>query len=762
MHQGVTKFKLNKLACATSLLIGATLHQVPYAVAEEASERGISLEEVVVTAEKRAANVQDIPVAISAFSQDALDEDGITDLQSVQQSVPSLQFTTQSNFGAGVIVTLRGIGTSVTTSGADQGVALHNDGVYLGKASAGLLSFYDMERLEVLRGPQGTLYGRNATGGSINLISAKPSEEFEAFGDVMVGDYNHRRLRGVVGGGITEGVAGRLTATWAEHDGYIENLWPGGEDIADKDEWNIRSQLLFDVNEDIEVLARVSAAEASSAGAAAKTLAYPAALNVGIIQPGPFAGTPFGVPIFQPAFDSAQPAPTDLHKVRTDGNESFDQEAVGANITVSWDLESVSFKSISAWFNNETTVIRDGDGSELPLYIKGRTEESEQFSQEFNLASNADGKLEWLLGAFFYQEESVDKDTFVNFFPNASIPGATGYNFSFDSSVETTSWALFGQASYYLTEQLKATLGLRYSEDKKEGETVNRNVVDATTGVTLVGFPQSGKYSETWEEPTGKIGLDYFINEDSMAYISFSKGYKSGGLNVNAPDQAVFAPELIDAWEIGSKNRFFDNRVELNLSAFYYEYTDLQLFSVTESAPFIQNAAESTIKGLEIESKVAATEQLAFNFAISYLDSEINDFITKDPADPAPRQVLEDLSGNQLPRAPELEVNLGVSYSWDLGHGELTLSGQYHWQDDMFFRPQNDEDKMQEAYDTVDARLTYLSADERWRISAFGKNLADEQAISNLLIEAGLFGSPAVVTPNNPRTFGVEVGYRFQ
>ncbi len=752
---------IHRLLKASLLLISITI-SLPSALAQERYGPRV-LEEVVVTAQKRAADVQDVPLAISTFSQDALDEEGITDIASVQQSVPNLQFTTTGNFTSGVVVTLRGIGTDVTTSGADQGVAIHMDGVYLGKSSAALLSFFDLERLEVLRGPQGTLYGRNATGGSINVISQKPNEEFEAFGDVLFGNYDHSRLRAVINGPLGDRVAARLTATWEQRDGYVENLWSGGgNDSHDADDWGIRAQLRIDATDTVEILGNLYAAETRGVGPTIKSYGqHPAAMVVGLVQPPPLAGTPFGIPRFVPAYAGALPPSSDLHTIRTNADESLDQEVLGATVHVTWDLETATLKSITGWFNNETDMFRDGDRTELDLYTKRRVEDASQFSQEFNLTSNSSGKWEWILGAFYYSDEVSDKDTEIPFPPNAAVPGATGFLFSFDSEVESTSWALFGQASYSISDKLRATFGLRYSVDEKKGQTNFRNIEDLTNGLILVGFPQSGAYKETWEEPTGKIGLDYFVNDDSMLYFSFSTGYKSGGLNINSPDQATFEPELIDAWEIGSKNRLADNRIELNASAFYYDYDDLQLFSVTESAPFIQNAASSTITGLEIESKVLATDSFSFDVSVAYLDAEIKSFVTKDPADPPPLQVSEDLSGNRLPRAPEWEINVGAAYDWELNNGRLTLSGGYHWQDDMFFRAQNDADKVQEGYGTYGARLTYVSRDERWRVSAFGKNLGDEKAFSHLLIEAGLLGSPVNVVPNAPRTYGVEVGYRY-
>ena len=725
------------------------------------------LDTVVVTAERKESNLQETPIAISAFSQASLDKKGITDIDATQNSVVGLQFGTATAFTAGVRVAVRGIGTDVITTGGDQSIALHMDGVYLGKASAGLLSFYDLERLEVLRGPQGTLYGRNATGGSINIISAKPTQDFIAKADVLGGNYGRARVRGVIGGGLSENLAARVTATWEKNNGTIENLNPGVGDLGEKDDWMVRAQLLYDVSDNVEIIGRFHMAENRGTGPASKTLAYPAAAFAGLIQPpvGPLAGSPFGVPNFQPVFATAQPAPSSLHQVRLNQLDQFSQDAMGANLEINVDLGFATMKSLTAWFDNETNLFRDGDGSELPLYIKARTEESEQFTQELTLSSNSTGPLEWQLGAFYFSDESGDFDVLADFPANPAF-GATGYEFTIpEARAESTAWAVFGQASYFVTEDVRITGGIRYSYDKKDGVNELRLIQDpAPGGLILVGFPQSGAFGESWDQVTYKVGVDYFVTDSSMLYGSFSTGYKAGGVNINAPADpvaAIYDPETIDAWEIGSKNRFFDDRFQLNVSAFWYDYSNLQLFAVTDSDPIIQNAAESEIKGIEVETQWAASNNLQLDFSFAYLDATFTDFMSADPADPAPLQTVEDLSGNRLPQSPEFELVAGAQYTWPLPSGDLSLSSNYHWQDKTFFRAFNDEDKAQDAYGELDARLEYVHDDGRWRVALFGKNLTDKEAIRGLQVEAGLFGAPSLVNPNQPRTWGGEVGFEF-
>lgn len=752
------------LGCsAWAALIGVVASGAP-ATAQEDDE-GLTLGQVTVTAERREANLQEVPIAISAFSQESLDQKGIAEIDDAQNSVIGLQFGTATAFTAGVRVAVRGIGTDVVTTGGDQSIALHQDGVYLGRASAGLLSFYDLERLEVLRGPQGTLYGRNATGGSINIISARPSQDFSAKSDFLLGNFGRTRVRGVVNGGLSDKLSARVTGTWEQQNGTIENLFPGVGDLGEKDDWMVRAQLLYDVSDSVEIIGRFQMAENRGTGPASKNLAYPAAALGGLVQPPPFAGTPFGVPNFQPIFATALPAPESLHEVRLNQLDGLTQDAMGANLEVNVDLGFATLKSLTAWFDNETNLFRDGDGSELPLYFKERTEKSEQFTQELTLSSTSNGPLEWQLGAFYFTDESGDFDVLWDFPANPAI-GASGYRFFIPEAIaDTTSWALFGQASYFVTDNVRLTGGIRYSYDEKDGVNQLRQLLDpAPGGLILVGFPQSGEFGDTWDQVTYKLGVDYFVSDSSMLYASFSTGYKAGGVNINTPADpvaAIYDPETIDAWEIGSKNRFFNDRFQLNLSAFWYDYTDLQLFTVTQSNSIIENAAESEIKGVEIETQWAATENLQLEFSAAYLDAKFTDFMSRDPSDPAPLQTLEDLSGNRLPQSPEFEITAGGRYTWALPSGDLTFSSNYHWQDKTFFRAFNDEDKSQDAYGELDARLEYAHDDGRWRLALFGKNLTDEEAIRGLQIESGLAGAPALVNPNQPLTYGVEFGIQY-
>lgn len=741
------------------------------------------LEEIVVTAEKRAVNIQDIPLAVSAFSQDRLNQSGVSTIAELQNFSPNLQFTTVGNFGAHAIVTMRGIGTDIVTSNGDTGVALYQDGAYLGRASATLAGFYDVERVEVLRGPQGTLYGRNAIGGSINVLSEKPSQDLEVSTEALLGNMGHIRLRGVLNAPLSDMAAARITAVWEERDGYLENLVPGVGDSNDIDNYAVRGQLLFDVTEALEVLVRGYFSKSGGTGASSRIWGdrYPPFSLAGVIPIAfPTPRLPYGVGapnifpgIFSAVGGGAQPLPSDLHEYRGDFNNTNDHTMTGANLEISWDAKHFNVKSLTAWFKDDSDVVRDGDVSELPLYIKGRHQISEQFSQELTLTSTGDGPLRWIAGLYYFKED-VEDDQFITFANiraaalMAGIPPFTGWATDVRAGGtgvdrENQSIAAYGQIDYALSDQLTGTLGLRYTKDDKEGGDNFRNLYDPVTGVsaTLVGFPQSYEYDEVWKEPTGKIGLNFKLSPENLVYASYSRGFKSGGANL---DQS-FEPEIVDSWELGSKNRFLEDRLEVNLAMFYSKYDDMQLFTVEQTQTVVENAAKSTIQGVEIESIAVVSDHLRFDASLAYLDAKFDDYVSEDPLLNLPRRPpspAQDLSGNRLPRSPEWELNLGVELDFNLADGTVNVRAEYHWQDEMYFRAFNNEDKKQESWKVLNMRATYISADDGWHVSAFGKNLNDEEYITNLFAEAVFFGGPIMASVAPPRTWGVEVGYQLK
>ena len=752
-----------------SLVLPLSLATLMAETAVHAQDR--SLEEIIVTAEKRTVSVQDLSVAVSVFSQERLDQSGISTIDELQNFTPNLQFTNVGNFGPHVILTMRGVGTDVVTSNADTGVALYQDGVYMGRSSAALMGFYDVERVEVLRGPQGTLYGRNSTGGSINVLSARPGREFEAYSEALFGEFDHGRLRGFINVPFSDNVSGRLTASWEERDGYMENLVPGVADKNDIDNISLRGQLLIDVNDDLDVLLRAFYSDTDRVGNTTQQWggSYQRFAITGII---PLVPGVLGVPnifpgIFNVVGGGAAPISDDLHEIRNDYQGSAEHTFSGGNIEITWRTDYFDVKSLTAWATDDSELATDGDLSELALWTKGRRQKSEQFSQEITLTSNGDGALSWIAGLYYFDEDIDDVGT-IEFIDNrrwallAGRPPFSGALIRDPNERNTESIAVYGQIEYALTENLTATLGLRYTEDDKEGSNPERSFYDPKTSTPLVGFPQSWVYDDSWDETTGKIGFSYDVSEDNLLYLTYSTGFKSGGSNVGG---SPFDPEYIYSWELGSKNRFADNRVELNAALFYSDYEDMQLFTVGQTATIVDNATDSTLKGFELEAVAVLSDLIRVDASVAHLNAEFDDFVTSDPllgVPGGPPPPMEDLSGNTLPRSPDWEFNLGADAQIPVADGTLSVRVEYHWQDEMYFRAFNRESLKQGSWGIVNLRATYASRGEKWHVSAFGKNLGDEQYATNIFPEAVFFGGPALASIAPPRTWGIELGYRFR
>lgn len=742
------------------------------ALAQEDMSRKLQLEEVIVTAEKREQNVQDMPLSVTAFSQREMDMRDATDMRALQNYTPNLEFNNESGGQNNTRITLRGIGTETLVGGGDPGVALHVDGVYIGRNSATAQKIFDVERLEVLRGPQGTLYGRNATGGSINIITKNPSEEFEAFGDLTAGNYNRQRARGVLNVPLSDTFFARASVLSEKRDGYLENQYPGGDDADDLDTTAIRGKLLWEMGDDNRAILGGYYNKNQGAGGGSRFLGsdtdyqftnYLTGISDG--SSGPPAGAPIAAPLYaRPASGApALPMSTDIHEINKNAKEKGDITQQGVDLTVEWNLSSeLMLRSISAYGSNDNKALVDADNSELDIEERKRDNEATQWSQEFNLLSSGDGSLEWILGAFYYHEE-IDEDfstltpgglldPSINL-PGGQLPGGNGVGQSPSAHYEADSYALFGQGTYTLLDDLRFTAGLRYSWDDKQQSRTDATIIDLVTGYQLLGGGATGHTDDSvvanWSKWTGKVGVDYDLNESSMLYATFSRGYKSGGIPFNGV-MDPYEPEEIDAYEIGSKNELFDNRARLNLVAFYYDYKDLQVFRLTGDGPRAENAAQSTVWGAEAEFQVILTENLSLDGSAGYLNAEYDEYSVDLP-------VYEDYSGNKLNHAPEYMFNIGAQYELALWGGDITTRLDYARRGDTYYDRANGPFDKQEAYGLINANVRFER--DNWYVAMYGKNLGDEDYVTGQIINPPFNCDCRTVGVGEPLTFGLEVGY---
>ncbi len=716
-----------------------------------------TLDEIIVTAEKRAADVQKVGISISAFTGELLDTFGTRDIVELSRFVPNLQIGSETS---DLKVMLRGVGSDNLEAFSDPGVALHIDGVYQARPSGGNYLFYDMERVEVLRGPQGTLYGRNATGGAMNFISNKPKNEFDAAIDVGAGEEDWQRVRGMINVPILgETLMFRGAGTYEERDGFQDNLIAGGTEGNDLDDTTLRAQLMWQPTDKASVLFAARYLDKDGIGPVRKRTATPGADTV----------SPDGIPANCPDCGFV-PIPSDVRTVYKDTRESFDLETDSLSITLDYDFGPVVLTAIGSDQSTDLDLLQDADQSPLPNGVPGGTtdtakvtQDADQKTLEVRLTSAGEGPWEWLAGAYYLDEDSK-QNTVINRGPTA--PPAVNINVLHD--VEANSAAAFGQVSYSLNDQFKFTGGLRYTYDEKDavGGTVV-TIIFVPGIVEIVNGSQDFTPDDDWDHVTWKLGADWFIDDDTMAYGSVSTGFKAGGFNFGVAGVESYDPEEITAFEIGIKTRFAEDRMQLNGALFYYDYEDLQVFQVVDQTIVVRNAAEADIYGAELEFVAVPIDPLQIDISVGLLSTEYKNFVLPSnlfldpPAPPDAAQPTDvDVSGNQLINAPNWSGHIGVQYTFGLERfGELTARVQGYFTDDIYLRALNLEPyDVQEDYTTWDAKLIWESPERHWRAEAFIYNFNDEDVINNQEVtDTGIY----FANLNEPQRWGFVFGYRY-
>jgi len=682
-----------------------------------AEEGGRVIEEVVVTAEKREASMQETSIAITAYSHEDLELRGINDIEGLQFSAPNLVISQNSQSPVSYAY-IRGIGSDQLVAGFDPGVAYHFDGVYVGQPSSMPVDLWDMERVEVLRGPQGTLYGRNTTGGTINVITRDPTDELDGTIDAMVGNYDRVRVRGALGGPIAKDrVNGRLAFIYDKADGYQDNLIGKNADAIDH--WALRGKLDFKITDSIDLM--LTAQQFDNQG------------NQGQKKRESFDGFP--------VYTGAIPNPADPRKVAKDHEEKLDLENTFLSAKLSWDLGAVQLVSITSYIDNDWFQTMDIDMSSNPLMHQDWDMSTQQFTQEFQLISNGDSPLEWIIGAFYFDED-LKTDYFFE-----DVNAFTFYN---GGTLDTRSFAVYGQASYDFRDAglpIRIVAGLRYTDDEKK--------IDEYQQLPAFNIDLAGPNKLSWDEWTGKLGIDWFITDDVMGYFTYSHGYKGGGFSMGQFD--TYDPEFVDAFEVGLKSTFMENRAQLNAAGFYYDYQDLQVNFLNFYTFVTNNAAEATIKGVEIEGTFLLTDNLLVGGNVTWLDATYDKYIFSE----GPPVI--DLSGEKLNRAPEYTVALTAQYDFHLGrNGVLTARTDYYWRDDVYYRPQNIPRHQGDDFYNWDARLVWTSADDQFTVDAFIKNITDEDGLRSITVSDGLStGNNTFDSYYPPRTYGLRVGWNF-
>ena len=727
------------------------------AMAQDGS--GLMLEEIIVTAQKKAQSLQEVPIAVSAISGAGLAKAGINEAMDLESLVPNLQMGQSLN---NVVVTIRGISSNTFTVAADPSVAFYQDGVYKPRNTNPNAAFMDLERAEVLRGPQGTIYGRNATGGALNLISKKAViDEFELGGEITLGNYDQRKYKGVVNVPLIENkLAGRLAFLSEDRDGFqhVNGTPLGSVDNQAANDTAMRGQLLWLPNDDVELQVIANYSEGSG----------PDANHFKPLHP------------FNNFLLYAGAEPNDLSnpfEVNQDIANSSDKRDLNVTGTLTWDFSEYQLKTIVGWQDHKDETTIDLDASELDILVFTSDVNSETWSFEAQLASQSDSPFQWIGGIYYLKEEGYNPyftpsgPDFAAFWTAiGSLPegGDAGVLYNIQQSTNT-SWAVFGEAYYALNDSLNLTVGARYTNDEKDGSADN---------IETFFFGADGLHKRFFEDNavTWKVGLDWTVDEDRMIYGLVSTGYKAGGFNMEtAPPgfpQAYESEQLL-AYEIGSKNYFMNRQVQLNLAAFLYDYEDFQDVQVISTGGAVTqsttNAGAATLWGAEAEMVWLVSENITINGQYSHLNSEFDDFTTADVLELGAGN--QDLSGNSFARSPDNTFTLAAEYEWRLASGAVIRPRvQVYWQDEMFLRPFNDtvdpelgtDILSQEDFTRSQISLTYVSSDESWSVNVFGNNLEDEEVKNFLFIGPEFMGNPRVGYYSPPLTYGVTFAYNLR
>ena len=756
------------------------------------------IEEIIVTAQKREANLQDTPVAVTVLSRQELELRNLDDFAQVQHVVPGLVFAEIADMAQ---MTMRGVGVDISSIDAEPGIALYSDSVYRGGLTTSGSLFFDVERIEVLRGPQGTLFGRNSTGGAINVITRIPGDTRAADASLLVGDYG--RFRAEVSGDLPV-VPGALNVRGAlgydTRDGYSDNNFTGQEeDDAEAVFGKLAAVIIASDTTDITL--RAELVDSKIGGApylkTDETPVPPLFLSTsnpgGILSiPGTFCGPlsceeALGLDLSPPGVGSSDP-----RELYSDGTTLFDRESVGISATVNVALsDNLQLKSITSYFDIEQIGNQSNfDGVDIAFLEAYFEQGNEEWSQELTLGGNTDS-LEWITGLYYY-DSRIDgafqfefpalQPTFEALFGllGGGGPLPSGSLAAFGNRLDGTtspvpfldlqlfqdleSVAVYGQGTYRISDRLRGTLGARWTEDTKSAvQTIGNNIGSAAC--------RDLPLDDSWSEVTGYAGIDMDLGDNTLAFGSVSTGFKAGGFNGGSCDNA-YDPENLTAWEIGTKSSFLGNTLHLNLSAFYYDYKDLQARLLVNNAALVQNATDARTQGIEAEWYWQVSDAFRLDGWVALLDAEFKDFSATDPllpqvgfdCDPATGlDCLQDLSGNDMLRAPEFSASITAQYEWFLDNGaELSLRGEFSHTGEMYHTVFNNDFARQDSYSLANARLIWRpasSAFDNLTVVAFVENIGDEEYISIHTPTATIGGTVSTYGP--PRTFGLQlrVGY---
>lgn len=718
------------------------------------------LEEILVTAQKREQSMQDVGIAITAISGEQMEALGYTNAQQVTAMAPGVS-TVQPNGEANYAIAIRGVANSDFTTNVESPVALYLDEVYISQMSGAGFMLFDMERVEILKGPQGTLYGRNATGGLAHYLTRKPTQEFEGYGRLIIGDYEQIKFDGAIGGGFGDKVSARLSVAHHQNDGYVTNVFPGAPsgklNNADDQAW--RLQLLFEPTDALSILLNY---RGSTQDIRTGFFEHVTTTAGGDLQPATFN------PVL--GYDEVDDN-TDPYRGSFDRAGFNELDTEGFSATVNWDInESMTLTSISDYSTVERVYMEDSDASPARVFNFFLTTDSEQLSQELRLSGETD-RTRWVVGAYYLDLDISDSNGIVTdaFIEADPADGGFGIPTPFDAGVynpyrsELESTSVFAQLEFDFSDQFRGIIGARYINDQRD-YLFNAFVADFPAFEEkdyLAGLVEIVNITDLFGVGTAYVGerddsdaayraqLDFIPNEDSLYYASFNRGVKSGGFNavifpftdptLNYDDETLsYDPEKLDAIEIGFKKTFADGRIRFNGAAYYYDYKDYQAFEIIGVDTLTRNADAESI-GFELDLQGSPTDSFDFILGVAYNDIDVT---------------LADGTKTTSVQSPEWMYNALARYEWQLGSGSIALQGDVSYRDEHYFSLAGIEAVREDGYGIGNVFLTYASEDRDWEISAFVKNVTDEEYLVQTF-ELGLFLGMTEQYFGRPRWWGI-------
>ncbi len=783
MSIGIKKWSDNAVKGGALLIAVASLAPGGQKVQAQDQEPAMTLEEIVVTARRREESLQSIPVAVSVLTGEELLEQGGLKIDAIGKTVPNVHFEAAGGT-SGVkspVLFIRGMGQNDFIPVEDPAVGIYLDGIYMGRNIGSVFDLIDIERVEVLRGPQGTLFGRNTIGGAVNIISKTPGDALGGSIQFSGGEDGYFEARATLNAPLGERAAGRLSVFARERDGYVEALQHDSLDLGSDDIWGIRGAVRAELTDAFSLDIALDYSKAEETPGAITPIGGIGGFNGEVITLGPpaqpfanfhnviYSGDPASCTTaagqaanpacYGPVWNTNDAYQTNSVYRDNAGNQidpEQDVEVWGGNVTATWQIGEVELKSITSYREFDISLFNDLDFSPFILFANNHDEYTqEQWSQEIQLSGEAmDGKLDYVVGVYYFEEEGQEAIFNQITFP-PPLSGPPDFFFQFlDRLIDNDSQAVFGQVNYDLTDALTLTVGARYTETDKSFELVTERRVG----------PISNQFGDlSTEEFTPLVSLAWDVSDDVMLYATYSEGYRdgsyaarfTGAVPVPLPN---YDPEFVTNYEIGMKSTLLDGRMRLNATAFLMDYEDMQINASSDevtTSSTKENLGDATISGLELEASALLGAGLTLGVNIGLLDDEIDSL-----RGTLVSNTIVITESNDLPNTPDWTLSLLAKYERTLQNGgTLSLRADYALKDEYFSRAENIPELEIDDYRNLNISGTYLFPDRNWELGLGVRNATDEeyyQSATPFATFGLVFGQPV-----RPRTWYASLKYSF-